>query len=261
LLGLAYRALHDRARVVELDAETIERLRTWSPSPATAPRSPDVNAFVAASSSAALDAGQFRLVIGPNLGASAAGRSLGRFGDLLAGEATACLERAARAEEAHGPNQLWVELVYLPPRLRSANVAIRPAVRGHEIVLAAAPGVPNASVIPLDELVVGVRDGRFSVRWPAKNVEVMPCAGHMLNSLQAPAPCRFLAELSRDGLAHLGAFEWGPASGFPYLPRVQLGRVVLRPAQWRIDTLTGLPDLPPHEPGAFRQALDQWRAN
>src|SRR5262249_32942808 len=85
------------------------------------------------------------------------------------------------------------------------------------------------------------------------------CAGHMLNNMQAPAIVRFLAEVSRDRTAQLSAFDWGPASGYPFLPRVQVGRIVLRPAEWRIDALTRMRELPAEAPATFHAAVDQWR--
>jgi hypothetical protein len=86
LLDLACNALRDGRLAVELDEETLARLETWKPTPATAPPTLDIMAFVAASSAADLDAGQFQIIIGPNLGAQSAGRNLGRFADLLAPE-------------------------------------------------------------------------------------------------------------------------------------------------------------------------------
>ncbi|HYP42067.1 MAG TPA: lantibiotic dehydratase [Chloroflexia bacterium] len=252
---LAFSALRDRQQVVELDEKLLSGLETWTPSFDTAPISLDICAFVAARSQADIDAGEFMVVIGPNLGAQAAGRNLGRFADLLAPEGTASLERAARAEEVHAPGHIWAELVYLPPRFRSANVVIRPALRSHEIVVAASPGVAQDSVIPLDELVIGVRGGRFYVRWPSANREIVVSAGHMLNSMNAPDHCRFLADVSHDGRAFLSSFDWGPAESFPYRPRVQSGRVVLRPAEWRADR----GNLPPDAPASFREALARWR--
>lgn len=260
LLDLAVTALRERRRVVELDPDTLARLETWPPTPDTAPPSLDINVFVATRSAAALDTGDFQVIVGPNLGASAAGRNLGRFADLLAPDAVAALGQAARVEEAQDSRQVWAELVYLPRRFRTANVVIRPPVRHYEIALGASPGVADSHVIPLDELVIGVRNGRFYVRWPAHNVEVIVCAGHMLNNMHAPAIVRFLAEVSRDRTAQLSAFDWGPASGYPFLPRVRVGRIVLRPAEWRIDVLTRMRELPSDAPGAFRAALDQWRA-
>ena len=56
----------------------------------------------------------------------------------------------------------------------------------------------------------------------------------MLNHHNAPAAIRFLSDVAQDGKAVFSSFDWGAAEGFPYLPRVQAGRVVLRPAKWRI---------------------------
>lgn len=260
LRDLALAAIRDRRRVVELDQQTMSRLETWSPQPATAPISMDVAVFVVAASRQAVDAGDFQLVIGPNLGASAAGRNLGRFADLLGDEALAALGEAAHAEAAHAPDRLWVEVVYLPHRYRSANVAIRPLVRDHEIALGTTAGVPPARLIPLNELTVGIRDGRFQVRWGARDAEVIACAGHMLNNANAPAVVRFLEDVVRDGTGQFSGFDWGPAVGLPYLPRVQAGRTVLAPAQWLIGASTRDDELAAGTPAGFRDALTRWRA-
>jgi thiopeptide-type bacteriocin biosynthesis protein len=256
LLEIATGALRDRTAEIELDAEMLARLETGSPRPDHVPPSLELYLSVAARSAADVDRGQFLVVVGPNLGASAAGRNLGRFADLLGPEARVALERAARAEEARASGRLWAELVYMPRQPRLANVTVRPAVRGYEIPVAVAPGVPDPCVIPLGELAIGVRDGRLFVHWTVVGAEVAVCAGHMLNPRNAPAVCQFLSEVGRDGQAQLGAFDWGPASGFPALPRVQSGRVVLRPAQWRV----GPREVPPGTAEAFRAALGRWRS-
>ena len=245
--------------MIELDADTQACLETWTPSLDSAPTSLDLNVFIAASSLEALDVGEFQIIIGPNLGAQAAGKNLGRFADLIGPEAQEALKRAAYAEARHAPDQLWVELVYLPYNLRSTNVTIRPAVRSHEIAIGTSSGVHTDRVVPLNELVVGIRNNRFYVRWLAENTDIVISAGHMLNNMQAPEICRFLAEVSRDSKALLSAFDWGPASSFPFLPRIQAGRIVLRQAQWRIDTLTRTHMLPPDSPMTFREALERWR--
>jgi hypothetical protein len=126
LSQLACTALRRRERVVQLDETCLERLETWSPDPGTAPLSLDINILVAARSAAAIDAGDYTVVVGPNLGAMAAGRNLGRFADVMAPEGLAALERTAAAEQAHEPDHLWAELAYLPSNFRSANVVIRP---------------------------------------------------------------------------------------------------------------------------------------
>ncbi len=255
LLHLACRALHQQERVVDLDETTLAALETWVPSPATAPPSLDIFVFVGASSPAALDAGEFQVIVGPNTGVPGAGRNLGRFADLLTPDGPLALDRAARAEEAGASDQLWAEFVHLPRRLRWANVVVRPPVRRYEIPWGVSPGVPAEQVIPLNELRVGIRANRFYIRWPAQNADLVITAGHMLNNLNAPAVGRFLLDVSRDGVVQLGSFDWGPAASFPFLPRVQVGRAVLRPAQWSIERAT----FPLESPVVFATGLARWR--
>jgi thiopeptide-type bacteriocin biosynthesis protein len=257
LTQLACTALRRHERAVLLDQQIVKRLETSLPAYDTSPVSLDINVLVGARSAAAIDSGDFILVLGPNLGAQSAGRNLGRFADLLAPDGACALERAAAAEQAHAPDRLCAEAVYLPANFRLANVVIRPSVRTYEVAVGVTPGVPFSQVIPLDELVVGVDRNRFYVRWPSAGKRVNFSAGHMLNSHNAPAVIRFLTELSNDGKTMLSSFDWGPAESFQYLPRVQAGRMVLRPAQWRIQKS----EFTVESPAAFRSGLDRWRAD
>ena len=212
--------------------------------------------MVGARSSEAIDQGDFTIVVGPNLGAQASGRNLARFADLLAPEGPAALRRSADAEQAHTPDRLWAELAYLPSNLRSANVVIRPSVRPYEIALGVSAGVPYSCVIPLDELAVGVEGNRFYVRWLTADKRIVFSSGHMLNYYAAPAVVRFLADLCHDERALFTTFDWGQAENFPFLPRVQAGRIGLRPAQWRIQK----DSLATSSPEAYDRRLKSWRA-
>lgn len=255
LLQLACVALRDHRRVVTLDDEILERLETSRPIPGTAPISLDINFLVGARSPAAIDQNDFTIVVGPNLGAIAAGRNLGRFSDFLAPHGPAALVEAAAAEETHAPNHLWAEFVYLPFNLRMANVVVRPPVRSWEVAVGVSAGVQQSRVIPLDELVVGVNAGRFYVRWPAQDKRVLFSSGHMLSYQNAPAVGRFLMDLSLDDKVLFSTFDWGPAESFPYLPRVQTGRIVLRPAEWRVRPN----DLASKSWEAWCRSLKEWR--
>ncbi|MFJ6498706.1 lantibiotic dehydratase [Streptomyces virginiae] len=256
LLDLALAANREHRHTVELTEQQVEELTVAPLEPATCPPSLDIALFVAADSAAAVDAGDFRLVVGPNLGAPAAGRHLGRFADLLGPPARAALDEIARLEQVARPDTLLAELVYVPGRERTANVAVRPSVRTHEIVANGVPGVPARQVAPLDELVVGLRSGRLSVEWPARDVRVVGVQGHMLNPMNAPPPVRFLLDAAMDGQCQFTPFTWGSANALAFLPRVQHGRIVLALAQWRLDGDL----LPTHVSGeAFATALAAWR--
>jgi thiopeptide-type bacteriocin biosynthesis protein len=211
--------------------------------------------MVGAGSAEAIDRGDFLLVIGPNVGAQAAGRNLGRFADLLAPEGPAMLKQIADAEQACTADRLCAELVYMPLNLRSANVVIRPSVRPYEITLGTSAGVTTSSVIRLDELTVGVERDRFYIRWSTTGKRVALFTGHMLNPYLAPSVIRFLEELSHDGRAAFSTFAWDQAEGFPFLPRVQVGRIVLRLAQWRVRK----EHLATNSEEAYDRALLRWR--
>lgn len=258
LQAIALEAIKERCLSVRLDEETLARLTIWDLSPEALPLSLDVCIFVIASSAAAIDAGEFLIALSPNIGAGQAGRYLGRFGDLIGSQANHALAEIARAETIHAPRATWAELVYLPRQLRSANVVVRPAVREHEIAIGVAPGVPLDRTIPLDQLVVTVRGGRFRLRWPRKGTEVIVRAGHMLNNFHAPNVCRFLDDIVEDGMAQLMGFDWGPAAAYPFLPRLETGRIVLAPAQWRITRTLRDAELPVDGAG-FRQRLAGFR--
>ena len=116
------------------------------------PESIDLNLFVLASSPAAIDAGEFQIMLGPNVGAPAAGRNLGRFAHLLGDTACKSLDCLARTAELHHPDHITAEVVYLPRVFRHANVVIRPPVRRYEVVQGVSGGVDRECVIPINEL-------------------------------------------------------------------------------------------------------------
>lgn len=250
-------ALRDGTRCVDLDDSLVARLQLDDLSVSNAPLSLDLTVVVGAASRAALDAGRFQLAIGPNVGSMAAGRMVGRFADLVPGTDDA-LRRVAASEAARTPGRLLAELSYAPRSARLMNVSVRPDVRAYEVAIGVTPGADPTRTIPVDELAIGVRGGRFMLRWLTTGEEVVLCAGHMLSSARAPLVARFLSEVGRDGVCQLSGFNWGPAAGFPFLPRVRSGRVILSLARWRL-AAEALPTSTADDPAAFEAALDGWR--
>lgn len=249
LQSIALGALAERRTEVELDDAMLKHLSTWEPEAELLPMSLDLSVFVIANSAAAVDQGKFQVALGPNLGASQAGRYLGRFADVIGGAGTDALAEIAIREAEHRPDAVWAELVYMPRRLRSGNVVVRPSVRGYEIPVGISPAVGRENVIPLDELNVGVRNGRFQLRWQKNGAAVMVRAAHMLTNFHAPQVCRFLGDIMEDGLAQISMFDWGPASSYPFLPRVVSGKAILSPARWRITQALRDRELPAEQDG------------
>ena len=255
---LALRAIREGQTVVELDEALMDRLRTHTLSDKHLPASIDLNLFILAKSRAAIDSGDFQLMVGPNVGTTGAGSTLGRFAALLGPRGRMALECSARREEEYHAGGVVAELAFMPSRYRSANVTVRPSVRRYEITHGVSAGVDASHVIPLNQLVVGVRNGRFYVRWPARGMDVHVTSGHMLNINQSPAEYQLLTHISQDGMAQLSWFDWGPANEFVFLPRVQSGRSILSCAQWRLD-LSGRHEAPINQARPFAEWLARWR--
>jgi thiopeptide-type bacteriocin biosynthesis protein len=254
LIALALGAIRDGMRPADLDRDVIKDLETWAPRPDQAPLSLDVAAYVAAPSIDAIDAGDFRVVIAPGLGAPMAGRWMGRFADLFGPDADAYYTWLRSAETAAASGALPAEVVYLPASRRMSNVIARPVVSPHEIVVSGRGGAGHQ--IALDDIVVGLRGDRLVVRSCSLGVELRPTARHMLNHHNAPPVCQFLDQLVEAGKPQLVSFGWGPAEFLPVLPRVQSGRTVLSPARW----LLSVPDYRNGHPvstKALRLALDE----
>jgi thiopeptide-type bacteriocin biosynthesis protein len=254
LLALAASALHAGATGVELDEAALADLATGAAAEDVLP-TVELSVLVAAPSRQALDAGDFALVVSPGVGSYGAGRILGRFASLFDARGERALREAADRQEAQAPGLLAAELVHAPDRGWLGNMAIRPATRSHEIVVGVTPGVERERVIPVAELVVGVSDDRFVVRWPRGGAYVDVAAGHMLSPRLAPSVAAFLGQLRSAGRPLLTEFSWGPAQGFPRLPRVSVGRIVLSPASWRPFGVGGV-DATASDP--FAAALRAW---
>jgi thiopeptide-type bacteriocin biosynthesis protein len=259
LVQLALAAQQKRQMVVELDEGHLKRLETWRPNAATVPDSVELNVFVVADSADAVDAGRYQLVPGPAVGGQAAGRMFGRFAALFGEEGRTALAATAAHVAERAPQTLLAELVYLPGSGRFCNVAIRPALHRYELVYATSSGVSQENTIPLNELVMGMRGGRLYLRWPQKQVDILPHESHQLSTLGAPTLVRLLSALSMEGCPLLMAFDWREAASFPFLPRVQMGRLVLSLARWRLTALTRERDLPTSSPETFQLALAAWR--
>ncbi|MBI4817701.1 MAG: lantibiotic dehydratase family protein [Deltaproteobacteria bacterium] len=230
---LAARAQHqDEIEIVEGELATLDALR--GPDQKPLPGSFGVMASLAAASEDALRRGDFRLHLGGQHGPSGA-TTLGRFCHSDPRLAP-LVEEIIRSEEAERPGVLFAELVTSPdPSL--SNLVVRPVFRAHEIPILARGSGPIASRIPLSDLVVSVRNGRFVLYSRSRGLEVVPRLTSALNFRhKSCSPLfRFLGSLQIEGLATVFGFEWGLLATTRALPRVRYRKTVLALARWRLD--------------------------
>lgn len=227
--GLIGRGARAQDFEVQLTSHDLERLTV--PKPMPRPNTFSVIASVAASSESALNAGDFRILLGGVSGPSGVSY-LGRFCHLDEGLQRRVQEHI-RVEESL-TDAICAEVYYLPGD-RLGNVVCRPALRRHGIALLAST-TSATKHIPLSDLLVSVRDARVILRSRSLGKQILPRITTAQN-ISSPAHLplfRFLGLMQREGIQGDAYWTWGPLEGGAFLPRVSVGRCVLRCAQWNV---------------------------
>jgi thiopeptide-type bacteriocin biosynthesis protein len=258
LLQMVNRALQCGEMEVELTEEMVGKLEPVAPDPKQAPISMELYFSLVADSEQAVEQGDYLLFIGGNAGSSGAGKTFGRFVDILGDEFPDHLKRAHEREQKLRPDAVLAELVMVPHTARSSNVMLTTNIRPYAITLGTVAEDQNVRQLPLSDLVVGLHQNSFYVKSRTLNREVIPMTGHMLNMVNLPNVCRFLREISGERVRRWTEIQWGPLEKAPFLPRLRYGKAVLSPATWNIG-----PDLQPFAPAMnkkeFATAVRKWR--
>lgn len=230
LLRMVVEAAERRAREIVLGREEIEALAQEDPR--QLPDAFAVLAVLAARTQAALDRGDFRLLVS-GVGPSGV-RLLGRYCHGYP-ELRRHVEEHVRSEEALEPDALFAEIAHLPEG-RGGNLICRPALREHEIVYLGRSGLALERQLGITDLLLSVRDRRLVLRSARLGREVIPrlSSAHNFRDLGVPV-YRFLASVQAEGRTSELTWDWGPLGSAPYLPRIRTGRLVLATAQWTLD--------------------------
>ncbi|MEU3457866.1 lantibiotic dehydratase [Micromonospora sp. NPDC006766] len=220
-------ALNGCAEVV-LDDELMGRLRgddERPPIPHT-----ELRFSLAAEAPQDLDRGAFTLTVVS--GARHAGVSAGRFLHLLTRAELSSFQRVYRHLPTALPGADTVQLSGPPLDPRLASVARTPELLP---VLPVGDFHPDPPWTVADLAVTGDGQRLWLVsRTTGRPVEPLLLNSVLLPGLQQPL-MRFLTEIWTAWTAPCSRFDWGHASGLPFLPRVRRGRSVLHPARWIID--------------------------
>ena len=195
-----------------------------------------LTAVLVARSMGAVKDGEFHLYIRDAIGPSGA-RLLARFcyGDW---ELHRNVQHYLRQEESLDPNAAYAEIVY-EPEGKIANVVYRPVFRDYEITYLGRSGAPREQQIPITDLLVSVTgDGRIVLYSNRLKRRIVPrlTNAHNFDSQQYPPLYRFLCLLQHQGGQGIAMLNTGILSELQFLPRIRVGRVVLRAARWRLST-------------------------
>lgn len=249
LLGLAAEAQARGLGEVVLDEKWLRRFEAADrdeSADSAHPPALELVVQVAGESAAAVDRGDFTLVVGG--AATASGGLMGRFAHLLPPAQREAMRNTVR--EARGTDgRLPVQLHHQASYHRHANVAQVPTWLDGRLVIGVHPGpaAPGVTDLSLDSIAVCADSEGFRIVSTELGRELAPSALHVLNrELAAPNAVRFLIEAAAFSRRQWRLWDWGAAEALPFLPAVRTGRTVLTPARWRLEA-AGLP-------------LDEWRA-
>lgn len=233
LLKLAQQSALDGGGEVVLNEQLLSKL-ALDPSnapPAQAPPHTELRFSLHAATAAALDRGQFTLVVVS--AARHAGTTTGRFLHLFEPE-----DRDRIAHEFTGlptlmPGSLHAQVCCPPLSPRTGNLSRTPAVFPP---ISIGEYRPDRNVqIPLDDLAVSSDADRLFLVSLSRGQVIEPMMMSAIEFRRATHPlARFLCEISTAKAAACVPFAWGAASGLPFLPRIRRGRTVLSPACWNL---------------------------
>jgi thiopeptide-type bacteriocin biosynthesis protein len=226
LAALVGAALASGAREIALSDEDWATIRPDRP--AVPPPSLEVGFCVLAPSFEAVAAGEYRIVSSPMTASYGAGKTTGRFAKYQPGTFAEVLREVVAAEAP--PGAITAEPVFVPERARSGNVIAHPVVAETTIPINVDAG--GGGALALDDLLVGIADDRVALWSRSRRRRVHVVWPHAFNALLSPPLARFFAFVARDGGRVPVPFDVGQLGALPFLPRIRVGRVVLRRATW-----------------------------
>ena len=179
-----------------------------------------------------LDADHFRFALGGFMGPSGA-NLLGRFAQ---GDAGLCefITDVLKFEHREHPEALYAEIAHLPqPRL--GNILLRPVLREYEIPYVGLSGADKDHQLPVDDLLVSIRNNEVVLRSRKLDQRVLPrlTTAHNFSDKSLPV-YKFLCDLQTQGLAMANVWDWGNLSLLNHLPRVSYKNLIIHKALWKI---------------------------
>lgn len=252
---LIQQALLDGADEILLSETDVDALTVGDHATAVAPARIELAVIVDASSTQALDEGDFSLRI---TGAPRTPTSMiGRFAHLLDPADRDQLTHTLAATATGTDEVVVVQLSFPPRRVHNQNVVRVGRLLPTVVSLAEYPA--EGQTISLEDLAVTADANQLYLVHRSTGQRVVPYVAHALDvTVQTPPLARFIAEVADARNAVFGPFDLGAARTLPFTPRIRHGRTVLSPARWLL-TSADLADGPRTGVERWEKRLHQWR--
>ncbi|GKX31629.1 hypothetical protein SH1V18_41090 [Vallitalea longa] len=203
-----------------------------------APRSFEMFFTIISNSVESMEECDFTLISGATPLSYGAGKSIGRFADIMGSKLHNNLKYIGKIEQELCSDMILAELVYLPIEGRAADVSLTYNNREYEINMGTTSSKETEKIISLSDLVVGIDEKGFYLRSMKLGKEVIAVTNHMLNTSNSPNIYRFIRELTQERQKNIEIFQWGELNSLPFLPRVKYRHCILSPARWILNKQT-----------------------
>ncbi|WP_194191559.1 lantibiotic dehydratase [Clostridium chrysemydis] len=193
----------------------------------------EINFLLSSLTSNDLENGNYTLTIAPNLGSPGAGKSFGRFNDVLnlSNIEKEVLKREAELYE----DTLNAEIIAAPIKGRNGNITFSNIFRDYFVNILV-PVSNEKTRIHIDDILVGVENNLFYLKSKSLNKRIIISSNHMLNYQQGCNVYRFLREVCnyRQVREPFSFITYDLLNKFTFVPRIKYKNTVLRTATWNL---------------------------
>lgn len=138
-------------------------------------------------------------------------------------------------EQSKNEDVILAEIVH-SPHIKAANILHRPSFREFEIPYLGKTSKTPQFVIDVRNLYLQIQNNKMILFDYRSKKQIIPRMSTAYNYKTSELPVfRFLCDLQNSSLTNSIGFNWGFLKNkFAFLPRVEYNKVILHPAQWRI---------------------------
>lgn len=255
-------SINNKQHSIEINSNDIKDIKIQESVFKDMPASFEINAFIKAKSKDDIDDGNYELFIGPNIGSDKAGKTFGRFTDILDDKIYSELNKINSTEkEIVGSNTVFAQLIFVPSKGTLGNICLTSNIRDYEIIISTTSSVEKSKVISIQDLVLGIDNKRLYIKCPSLNKKVIVTTNNMLNRSIMPNICRFLLDISEDKKSRWFPMDLlsGYISKLPYVPSIKIGKVIVLPQTWKLNEDILDLNLKNIKKEEFFEAIEIWR--
>ncbi|PJI07957.1 MULTISPECIES: lantibiotic dehydratase [Clostridium] len=180
--------------------------------------------------------GKYRLRIGANLGSSGAGKSLGRFSDLL-DDSKLMYKNIKKKENALVDNEfIQCELFNLDINPRLTNVSVTKNFRDFQVNAANTVMDSTVKNIDISDIYIGLDEENLYLKSKKYDKKIKVTTNHMLNASKLNKVTKLMRDIS-DGNEVLSPFSfisYVKSQEIEYMPRIRYKNTILVDRTWRI---------------------------